>query len=151
MTSWVELRKVVREARNLGAVFRVVGADVEIEGDLPRDLRDALPANMLWQYLGAARADKEAEAFLVDSFGVEPVLIEDVAVAESAMAALDGIAVLGIDIETSPSDARPAPIRINVDGALSALQPKWCIRQVGWDFSEAGALHEAPVRAGRLP
>src|SRR3954453_13517736 len=27
---------------------------------------------------------------------------------------------------------------------------KWCIRQVGCDFSEAGALHGVPVRAGEV-
>src|SRR3982750_2772952 len=27
---------------------------------------------------------------------------------------------------------------------------KWCIRQVGCDFSESGALHETPIRAGEV-
>src|SRR3954447_8651779 len=31
-----------------------------------------------------------------------------------------------------------------------ALLAKWCIRQVGCDFSESGALHGAPVRAGEV-
>ena len=33
--AWIALRKAVREADRLGARFRVVGADVDIDGDLP--------------------------------------------------------------------------------------------------------------------
>ena len=60
----------MREAHLLGAEFRIVGADVEIDGELPTSLRDALPRRLLRQYLGAARADKEAIAFL-QQLGVE--------------------------------------------------------------------------------
>ena len=70
MNDWGSLRTSVREAAALGASFQIVGADVDIGGELPADLRAALPVKLLWPYLGAARADKEATAFL-QQLGVE--------------------------------------------------------------------------------
>ncbi len=123
MTGWLDLRKAVREAHRLGAEFRIVGADVEIEGELPGTLRAALPANLLRQYLGAIRADKEAISFL-QRLEVEAVLVENIAGADAAMAELTCVDMIGIDVETSPPDARPAPVRINADGSVSAIQPQ---------------------------
>src|SRR4051794_35813870 len=114
--AWIALRKAVREAHQLGATFRVVGDDVDIDGDLPSALRAALPAPMLRQYLGAARDDAEAIAFLA-KLGVAVVLVEDIPGADAAMAELDGADPIGIDIETAPPDARPAPVRLNKDGS----------------------------------
>src|SRR3954449_10397748 len=37
-----------------------------------------------------------------------------------------------------------------VDDLRSQIPPKWCIRQVGCDFSESGALHRVPVRTGEV-
>ena len=51
-------------------------------------------------------------------------LITDIAGADAAMAELDGSAAIGIDIETASPDARPEAVRINTDGALSAIQPR---------------------------
>ena len=53
MMTWPDVRKAVREAHHLGAVFRIVGDRIEIEGDLPPTLYDALPCSLLKQYLGA--------------------------------------------------------------------------------------------------
>src|SRR4051812_7818068 len=122
MTDWNSLRGAVREAAALGATFQIVGADVDIAGVLPADLRAALPVALLRQYLGASRADKEATAFL-KHLGVEAVLVEDIAIADAAMVELSGADPIGIDIETSPPDARPEPVRLNNDGSVSATQP----------------------------
>jgi hypothetical protein len=123
MRCWSDLRKAAREAHLLGAEFRIVGADAEVDGELPCALRAALPVPMLRQYLGAARADKEATTFLWQ-LGVEPVLNEDIAGADAAMAELSGADPIGIDIETSPPNARPEPVRINRDGSIASVQPK---------------------------
>src|SRR4051794_33932097 len=123
MTDWIALRKAAREATRLGAAFRIVGANIEIAGELPDALCDAMPEQQLRHYLGACRADKEATTFL-QQLGVAAVLVEDIAGADAAMAELDGVPLLGIDIETAPPDARPAPVRLNADGAVSAVQPK---------------------------
>ena len=80
-----------------------------------------LPSAYLFQYFGAARADNEAVAFL-RQLGVTPVLVTDLAGADAAMVELTGCDPIGLDIETSPPDARPAPIRINVDGSVAARQ-----------------------------
>src|SRR3982751_4084490 len=34
--------------------------------------------------------------------------------------------------------------------SFSGCTTKWCIRQVGCDFSESGALHGTPIRAGEV-
>ena len=120
---WTELRKTVREAHLLGAKFRIVGDSIEIDGDLPGDLKAALPVPMLRQYLGATRTDREAVEFL-SQLGVAAVLVDDIAGAEAAMADLDGEDLVGIDVETAPCNARPEPVRLNTDGGLSAIQPK---------------------------
>src|SRR4051812_8144079 len=89
------LRKAVREAHRLGATFRIVGDDVEIDGDLPSDLREALLTNLLRQYLGAAEIDVEAIDFLAQ-LGVTPVLIDSIASAEAAIEDLTDSEILGI-------------------------------------------------------
>jgi DNA polymerase-1 len=121
MTDWPALRKAVREAHMLGTEFRIVGADVEISGELPPSLRDKLPTGLLFEYLGGARADKAACAFL-DYLGVAPVLVTDLGGADAAMAELAGCDPIGLDIETSPPDGRPAPVRVNGDGGVAARQ-----------------------------
>jgi hypothetical protein len=118
---WVSLRKIVREATLLGTEFRIVGAEVDITGSLPPEMRSVLPKDYLFQYLGAARADKEATVFL-HRFGVTSVLVTNVLEAEAAIRELSGCDPIGSDIETSPPDARPAPIRINIDGSVAARQ-----------------------------
>ena len=65
------LRKVVQVAIKAGASFRIVGADVEIDGDLPDELRAQLAADRLWEFLGAAQQDRNAVAFLA-KLGVRP-------------------------------------------------------------------------------
>src|SRR4051812_27584166 len=120
---WVGLRKIVREAHQLGAEFRVVGGDIEIDGALPSAMLRVLPSAYLFQYFGAARADNEAVAFL-SQLGVSPVLVTDLAGADAVMAELTGADPIGLDIETAPPNARPAPIRINADGSVAARQPE---------------------------
>ena len=107
----------------LGAAFRIVGDAVDIDGDVPHDLREALPRDLLRQYLGAAQVDDEAIAFL-GKLGVSAVLIEDIASAKAAMDDLSDSEIIGIDIETSPPNARPDPVRINADGKIAVRQPK---------------------------
>ena len=118
---WPTLRKTVREARLLGAEFRIVGADVEIAGELPTSLREQLPAPLLFEYFGAARADNAARAFL-DYLGVTAELVIDLANADAAMVELSGCDTIGLDIETAPPEEPPAAIRINVDGSVAARQ-----------------------------
>jgi DNA polymerase I-like protein with 3'-5' exonuclease and polymerase domains len=118
---WQDLRKAVREAHRLGAQFRIVGADIEIDGELPATVRDRLPPELLRDYLGAVRTDNAATAFL-DLLRVEAVLVTDRTGADAAMQELTGLDPIAIDIETAPPDDRPAPIRINVDGSVAAYQ-----------------------------
>jgi len=120
---WIALRKVVREAHLLGAEFRVVGADVVVDGKLPAGVAYKLAPNLLRGYLGAARADKAARSF-IQHLGVTPVLVTDQAGADEAMTELAGADPIGLDIETAPPGARPAPIRINADGSVAARQPE---------------------------
>jgi DNA polymerase I-like protein with 3'-5' exonuclease and polymerase domains len=118
---WPALRKAVREARRLGAEFRVIGRDVEIDGDLPPGMLITLPPEYLFQYFGAARADKEAVMFL-RQLGVEPVLVDELNGAKAAMDELTNCDLIGLDIETGSPDMRPPPIRINSDGGVAARQ-----------------------------
>jgi DNA polymerase-1 len=119
------LRHAVREAHKLGVKFRIRGANVEIEGDA-QQLRDTLDPETLYEYLGAAAADREAITFL-EGLGVEAILVEDVT---AATAALDELAAaqspfVGLDIETTPKPAyaelRPA-VRINADGSVGRAE-----------------------------
>jgi DNA polymerase-1 len=119
-SKWAVLRHAVREAKALGAEFRIVGADVEIDGDIPDELRERLPERLLWQYFGAAAADSEALEFS-RKLGVEAVAVRDEAGARAAAKALERAPFLGIDIETA-TDERPPAIRINRDGGVAARQ-----------------------------
>jgi DNA polymerase I-like protein with 3'-5' exonuclease and polymerase domains len=118
---WQDLRKAVREAHRLGAKFRIVGADIEIDGALPATVQDRLPAELLREYFGAVRTDNRAQAFLA-SMDVETVLVSDEAGAQATMDQLTGLDPIAIDIETASPDDRPPPIRINADGSVSAHQ-----------------------------
>jgi DNA polymerase-1 len=119
---WAELRAAVREAVAIGCEFRIVGADVEIDGEIPDDLRARLPASLLWQYLGASWDDQCAIEFL-GKLGVRAVLVRDIEGARAALKALSRSDLIGIDIETK-SPKRPPPVRINRDGRISAKQAK---------------------------
>jgi DNA polymerase-1 len=119
--TWEDVRKAVREAHLLGVVFTIVGDTVETTGDLPDELRAVLSLEVLRDYLGAETADNEALDFL-DTLRVEPLLITDIAGAESAMRELTGAPVIALDIEKEPPGGRPAPVRVNKDGTLAARQ-----------------------------
>jgi DNA polymerase-1 len=116
------LQEAVRAATKLGATFRIVGADIEIDGDLPDESRAALPVDQLYAYFGAAAADNEAVEFLAQ-LQVLPILVTDAAGATAAMGALAGADPIGLDLETAPPGARPEPVMINSTGKLAASQP----------------------------
>lgn len=119
---WFDLRQAVREAHALGATFAIAGADVEINGTpLPRSLLDRLPSDLLFQYLGADRVDREAVEF-AELIGITPVLVEDPAELPAILAELEQAEFVGIDIETAPIGAKPTPVRINKDGSVAARQ-----------------------------
>jgi DNA polymerase-1 len=120
-TAWSELRRAVAEAKALGAELRIVGADVEVDGNIPDALRERLSARLLWQYLGGALHDLEAIEF-GESLGVEVVIVRDEAGARAAAKVLEKAPYLGIDIETAVPGERPPPIRINKDGAVAERQ-----------------------------
>jgi DNA polymerase I len=123
-TRWTDLRAAVREAAALGARFCVFGDTVEITpSDLPAELLARLPANLLADYLGAARLDQVEIDFLA-TLQTEVVLVENAAFTDFALADLEGADPIAADIETSPPDYRPVPVRVNQDGAVSASQPR---------------------------
>jgi DNA polymerase I-like protein with 3'-5' exonuclease and polymerase domains len=119
----IRLQKAVRAAFKTGAKFRIVGADVAIEGDLAPELREALPADRLYAYLGAADDDQAAIEFLA-RLKVTAVLVTAEEQAEEVMAQLDGAELIGLDFETGSPNARPEPVGINTTGIIAANQPK---------------------------
>lgn len=129
------IRGLVREAAQLGAKFRLSGADVEIGGlaGLPSPLREELAHyagnGVLWVYLGGEELDLPALE-LADQLGVEGVVVKTVAECRAAVRNLlrdlkDYSGVLGPDIETAPrpEHARHRWARLNDDGTLAAVQP----------------------------
>src|SRR5690349_14197088 len=121
--TWRKLRLTVREASHVGAEFRVIGADVQVSGDLPDFIRDKLDHDLLPAYFGAEAADIEAVEFL-DKLKAEAVLIRDREGAIAAVRELSGAAHVGIDIETAVPGYRPAAIRLNLNGSVSSSQKK---------------------------
>jgi DNA polymerase-1 len=130
------LRRLLRETAVLGIELRLSGSEVHIEGAerLPADLRAALlryrDNGMLFDYLdGDAGAD--AASSLLEQLRVTAGLVETRAEARDAVRQLirDHLAhpgPIGIDLETTPRPPyrrSPPPVRLNKDGALSALQP----------------------------
>jgi DNA polymerase-1 len=131
------LRRFLAEAHALGAVFRLSGSDVLVEGieRLPEPMRLVLaslrPRGMLWQYLGGHRRDA-ASLELSARLGIDALLISTRAEARHAVRQLiadmraHGVH-MGIDVETTPlpgfGGPRPA-VRLNADGGVSAAQPK---------------------------
>jgi DNA polymerase I len=129
------LSRALREAAQLGAKFRISGADVVIgnEEALPAPLREALgryrDSGLLYQYLDYDDADAEALDFS-NQTGVEPVLVDDGYAARLAVRRLiqdmrEHGAFLGLDIETAPKlgCGQPRPwTNINIDGSVSAHQ-----------------------------
>src|SRR5205814_1189861 len=132
--AWRDLRLAVREASLLGAEFRVVGAEVQVSGNLPASVRDKLDFELLLAYFGAEAADIEALGFLA-KLNVEAVLVTDGDGAIAAMNELSDATHVGIDIETAVPGYCPPAIRVNADGSVSASQ----------DGAEPGALD--PQRA----
>ena len=122
-TKWIELRHAVREAKERGAEFSIVGAEIEIAGDLPAELRARLPAELLWSYLGAEKTDIAEQRF-ADLIAVVPVQISDPAVLPSMFGDLAGADYVSVDIETGVPDRKPPPIVINKEGGVAAIQPK---------------------------
>jgi DNA polymerase I-like protein with 3'-5' exonuclease and polymerase domains len=116
-----DLRKAVRQATLLGVKFTVVGADVDIAGDLPDDLRAVLQPDLLRDYFGAESLDNEALEF-VESLGVEPVLISDIAGAERAMHELTGAPEMSLDGETGPPGGCPTSVCITKTGCVAVHQ-----------------------------
>jgi DNA polymerase-1 len=131
------LKRALREATALGAHFRITGADVECDGldNLPDMLRDNLASfaaqGLLRSYLGGDEADDDA-LDLLDVLDVEAVLVETREELRAAIRALEfdkrhNNGAVAIDIETTPQPGQGAPrpsIHINVDGALSSIQPE---------------------------
>ena len=106
-TKWIELRHAVREAKERGAEFSIVGAEIEIAGDLPAELRARLPAELLWSYLGAEKTDIAEQRF-ADLIAVVPVQISDPAVLPSMFGDLVGADYVSVDIETGQAGAGDA-------------------------------------------
>src|SRR3954454_25277707 len=53
-------------------------------------------------------------------------------------------------VPDSGSRSGKPPLKPTQPSVVVKIASKWCIRQVGCDFSEAGALHGAAVRAGEV-
>jgi DNA polymerase-1 len=131
------LKRALKEAIALGARFRIAGADVECDGldALPETLRDTLTQfatqGLLRSYLGGDEAD-DAALDLLELLDVEAVLAESREDARAAVRAIEddklhNNGAVAIDIETTPQAGQGAPrpyIHINVDGALSSIQPE---------------------------
>jgi DNA polymerase-1 len=130
------LRRLLAELNALGVRFRRSGADVIADGldAVPAALQSALrtheASGLLWSYLGGDE-DEAGSLELLEQLDVEVELIEKRPDARSAIRQLmrdlrQHRGPLGIDLETAPlPDHRSEPVwvRINADGALSALQP----------------------------
>src|SRR3954452_19618625 len=54
------------------------------------------------------------------------------------------------DVPDLGSRSAKPPLKPTQLSVVVKTASKWCIRQVGCDFSESGALHGAPVRAGEV-
>jgi DNA polymerase-1 len=120
---WAALRDAVCEAKAHGAEFRVIGADIEISGELPAELRARLPVELLWSYLGAEKTDLQAQQF-ARLLGITPVLVTTAAALAGVFEKLAGAEYIGIDIETGEPGSRPPPVMLNKDGSVAAIQPK---------------------------
>jgi ribonuclease D len=132
------LKRALREATQLGAQFRIAGADVAIDGadKLPSPLRDSLirftECGLLRSYLGGDEPDEEA-LDLLDTLDVDAVLVETCEALRAAIRQLEvdkraNGGTVGIDIETAPQPGQGTPrpwVSINIDGARSAVRPKW--------------------------
>jgi DNA polymerase-1 len=133
----VLLKRALKQAIALGARFRHCGADVEVDklDDLPATLRDTLTQfaeqGLLRSYLGGDVPDDDA-LDLLDQLDVEAGLVETREELRTAVRTLEldkrnNTGAVAIDIETTPQPGHGAPrpfIHINVDGALSSLQPE---------------------------
>jgi DNA polymerase-1 len=131
-----ELRRLLAELTTLGVHFRLSGADVIAAGTsvLPPSLRAALrehdASGLLWSYLGGEN-DDAGVIDLLDQLHVTVQLVDARQAARSAVRHLirdlqQHPGPLGIDIETAPRleySGEPLSIRLNADGALSAVQP----------------------------
>ena len=118
----------------LGAEFRIHGDRVDITNleALPQPLAKGLRrlSGLAWHFLGAGRTEKKACTFF-DTLSVRLSLVQDAALVPFVLAELDRdlaahSGTLGIDVETAPLPAHrilSPPIRLNKDGALSAVQP----------------------------
>lgn len=132
MGAWLDLREAMAEVVALGVRFRISGAAVLIDGDLPAELHQRLRIrpDLLREYLGAGEAEREALRF-AQQLGVDIRLVADQAAATEALAILECDLVahggtLGLDIETAPQPGQGEPrpsVHLNRDGGLSAVQP----------------------------
>jgi DNA polymerase-1 len=127
------IRDAMRLASEAGVTFRIAGAEIVTDGTI-ENLEEGVRTNLermrssgyLWDWSGAAAADREACDF-ADALGVEAVSIET---RDAAIAAVKELLAddpfggpIGLDIETAlkPEFSKPRrSILINVDGSLSA-------------------------------
>jgi hypothetical protein len=123
----VPLHTLVTKATEIGATFRLAGANVALAGKpLPADLLAAIRERRreLWCHLGGHAFDQPSIE-LVSNLGIEPVLISDPAGVPAALAAL-GNGPIGIDIETMPLPEYVAqarrPLLINKNGMVAISQ-----------------------------
>jgi DNA polymerase-1 len=120
------LQKAVQAANKLGVRFRRIGADIDIEGELPADLQAVFSdkAAELYEYLDPAH-DDQAAIELLAQLGVTANLVTDSAAADAAMRAIDetGVGTPGLDFETGPREARSEPVKINSTGTVAVHQP----------------------------
>jgi hypothetical protein len=145
LADWLALKRAVAEAQKTGTTFRISGAAVVIEGADAGLEQRLTEGGLLWAYLGADSDDVEAANFLAE-LNVEPVLVTDRSGALAAVKELSGKTHLGLDIETE-HDEPCAPIAINRDGSVSAIQPK--LSEAGLDpIRRASARCSSTVGAG---
>jgi DNA polymerase-1 len=130
--SALRIPDMMRLASEAGITFRISGAEILTDGpceNLDHGIRTNLEclqsSGYLWDWSGAAAADREACAF-AESLGVEAVLIESRDAAISAVNELCADNVfgqpMGLDIETAlkPEFSKQRkPIAINTDGTFS--------------------------------
>lgn len=132
----IELRKLMREAQQLGVSFTFRGADIVVDhpDSLPAALADPLMefarSGALFAYLGGGRLDKPAVE-LGRQLGVESVVVTTVPVLRQAIRQLEADKRqhgrhIGLDIETAPKPGEGSPrpqIAINLDGSVAERQP----------------------------
>jgi DNA polymerase-1 len=132
-----ELHGLVREAAQLGAKFRLSGADVTVgnAGELPGALRERIvdfaDSGWLFAYLGGERLDQPA-IDLGARLGIEVVVVTTAGELHNAIRHIESDksrhgGIVGIDVETAPKPGCGAPrpaINLNIDGSVAERQPE---------------------------